>query len=150
MRTTTKTAKVDGENWQEDLAKARENLAKAESSRLEVDARDCSPVTMDTHVEVAEARMEATTKRVAEACQAATLAVLRKDAPETLRLMNSPAICEECLRGRDVCLQDDELPSEEEYELFDAALTVLEKKGLVAGTELWGLTAWSYTPKSFA
>jgi len=72
--------------------------------------------------------------------------ILGADYPETARVMNAEAICEEAAFGRDGCPAEDELPPQEIYDGYEAALSFMAKQGWVEELEVFEIKAWCLTP----
>lgn len=70
--------------------------------------------------------------------------------PETLRIMNSGAICESCELGEDVYaddLPDSEAPADEHYELYEKALESLHEKGKVFRKSVFEMDVYHLSPE---
>lgn len=75
----------------------------------------------------------------------AILAVFTADLPETVRLLNPPAVTEEIAHGREVTVQDDELSPKEVYDRHEAVMEELEAEGILTSGDWHGVTAYGLT-----
>jgi hypothetical protein len=62
--------------------------------------------------------------------------------PETARVMNPPAVCEE---GEAVppCTEDEDLPPQETYDRYEAVIDELVEQGALQTREVFGMKTYS-------
>jgi hypothetical protein len=76
--------------------------------------------------------------------QRAILRILAADIPESVRMLNVAALCEEDFCGRDA-YDEENLPGEYEYEQFVLASESLAERGLLSTVDVFGVKTYVLT-----
>jgi hypothetical protein len=77
----------------------------------------------------------------------AVIDVFAQDLPESVRVMNAPAVTEEILFGREVIADKSELPPEPVYDRYERALDELVDEGVLNTATTLGEKVYGLTPE---